>query len=1217
MARKKKIYIGLAGFAGFLLILLLIFHFHGSAFLNSEGMRQKVQTIISQKTGGEVEYKSVDLSIFPITHAVIHQASISLPGKGAGTIKTLNIIPKILPLFIGKFRIDEIRIESPDVKMIMPRRPEDGKEAKEPFNLDTFKDSVIGMLSPLAAELPEFHITIKDGGFNLIDEGETVFTLSDVQAEIGCLSKEIEIKINGTSNVCKDISVIASFNQKDMKGKGEVELKHVQPQTLINRFLPDAAYRITEPIDKVIVDLKTDGQNDIQVGLKSSLPYLELHKGGMQSVIKCKSLEGYLHLAEDKTAVSLTEIYLDQPQLSIMGELVVHDETQQVNVELTGRDIEVNSIREVVLDFLGENKAVKDIFQIMKGGTVPQVVFTSQGGTFKDLFDMENFVIHGNMREGNVFIPGSDLDLEEVAGDVVLEQGILEGTHLEARLGDAYGQDGNLSMGLGGKDAPIHVETSITADAEQIPPLLKRLIGNETFLSEIERVANVKGTVQGKLVLGERLDAINVEVDINKFDVSAHYKGVPFPLQINDGSFHYDKENISMINLGGTFGSSSFSELTARISLGENTRVEIQSGRVMAFLNEIYPWISSFEKVGKGLKEVKTVNGILQVSSLKLQGPLTTPESWSIEATGEVKDIIVDTTLFPEPIEMEEGKFKAVDKSFLLTDAKVNAGDISLRLSATINHTMSELVKADIGFHGELGKESMQWIEDLVKLSSEFLIRPPLSIPEAHLTWEKDSGISFVSNLTLQDGPGFSLDMFQNPEGLEINNFLIQDDESNASFAFVFKEEMIDFSFTGNLTHTTTEKIFLNFPVSEAWIKGDFQAHILLDQPKHSTFQGILEGRNLSSPFKRKIPLNINDISLRADNKSVRVDSFTLTWEDNHLSVNGDVNTSENGFLFDLDMSADGLDWDTIRNTLDIGDKEQDKSAGKEKRFWDLPVKGILRLDAESFTFDQYTLSPVQADISFDPDYISVQVNDANVCGISCPGVLKVTPQDISLYFQLLIHNQKISTPIKCFGSTEGLITGTLDLEAQVMARGAHEELGKLIQGDFEITARDGKYNGFGLIAKILSFLNPTEIFRGKLRGLTKEGLQYKSLTANGQIQNSILKIDAYALDAPSMRLNGHGTVDLPAKKVDVEILVSPFNTADFVVKKIPVIRGLLGGTLVSIPVKVKGDMEDPKISYLSPSAVSKKLLNTTKRILKTPVNIIKRKNKNDKNSVK
>ena len=401
---------------------------------------------------------------------------------------------------------------------------------------------------------------------------------------------------------------------------------------------------------------------------------------------------------------------------------------------------------------------------------------------------------------------------------------------------------------------------------------------------------------------------------------------------------------------------------------------------------------------------------------MKLQGPLTMPENWSIEATSEIEDLIVDTTLFPEPIEMKEGNLEAVENKILLTDAKVNAGDSSLRISGTFDRTTSEFVKADIGFHGEMGKESMKWIEDLVKMPPELQIRPPLSITDAHLTWDKDSGISFVSNLTLQNDLKFSLDMFLNPEGFGINDFLIQDDESNASFAFGIKEEVIDVDFTGNLSHTTMDKIFLNTPLSMEWIKGDVHAHILLDQLKDSTFQGILEGKNLSFPFIQKIPLNINDISLRADDKSVIVEPLTLTCQDNHLSVNGDVNISESGFFFDLDMTADGLDWDTIKNTLNDGDKEQDKNASEEKHFWDIPVKGILRLDTESFTFDHFTFSPVQANISFDPDKINVQVTDENICGISCPGVFKVTPQGISFDFQLLSHNQELGTTTKCFG---------------------------------------------------------------------------------------------------------------------------------------------------------------------------------------------------------
>ena len=237
---------------------------------------------------------------------------------------------------------------------------------------------------------------------------------------------------------------------------------------------------------------------------------------------------------------------------------------------------------------------------------------------------------------------------------------------------------------------------------------------------------------------------------------------------------------------------------------------------------------------------------------------------------------------------------------------------------------------------------------------------------------------------------------------------------------------------------------------------------------------------------------------------------------------------------------------------------------------------------------------------------ISVEVADANLCGISCPGVLKVTPQDISLDFQLHSHNQELGTTIKCFGDEKGLVTGEFDLEAQIMAQGAIEELGTSLNGNFGGIAENGRYNRLGLLSKILSFLNPTETLRGRLPGPAKEGFPYKSMAVNGQIQNGILTIDEYILDAPSMGVTGHGTVDLFAKELDLKILVSPFNTADFVVKRIPIIRGLLGGTIVSIPVKVKGDIENPEISYLSPSAVGKKLLGITKSVLKTPVRIIK-----------
>ncbi|MDR4505747.1 MAG: AsmA-like C-terminal domain-containing protein [Candidatus Scalindua sp.] len=1219
MARYRKIGIGVTGF---LLSLLIICNYLSSPFINSGPIKRKIQAAISQKFGGQVEYLSVDLSLFPFIHARVDQVTFFLPGKIKGRIETLDIFPEILPLFAGKVRIREIDLESPDFDFALFRDKEKRKITKELVTLDMIKDIVPNVLFPLFSELPQIQITIENGTGNITEGDETVFDIKNIQAEISSLSKEIDISIKGRSGICNTFSVEANIDRSDFKGNGVIQLGFFQPQSLVDRFLPDTSCRISESIDKLSLHVEVDGPRDFKAEIEISPYSLKVKKGDRELFLKSKKVKSSLHIGETETEVSLTELELEHPHLTMRGKLVVDHETRQINLELTGRDIDIHSVREEALASAGDNEVVRKVFQIVKGGRLSDMMCTSKGRTLADLGNMETLIMKAAMREGDIVIPGLDLQMEDVTGDFVVNQGILEGDDISARLEDAYAEEGRISIGLKGSGADLHVEAEITAAAEQIPPLLNRFVGNRTVLREINRVKNVKGSVAGKLLLGGHLDAINVEADINKIDVSAHYKGVPFPLHIKEGGFHYDRETIGLENLGGTLGSSPFSELSARISLGKDAYIEVQSGKILAFLKEIYPWISSFEKAGRSLEEVKSVSGILQVVSMNLKGPLTTPESWFIEAAGEAKDLLVDTTLFADPLEVKEGIFKVVDKEFFLTHSKVKAADSSLRVSGVLSHNAGVLDKADITFHGEMGQKSLEWIEKRVNLPSDLSVRPPLSIQKARITWKKDYGTSFVSSLTFQnDGPEVSVDMFMNPEGIEMKSAHIQDGESSVSFRFDFGEKVINFGFTGNLSHTTTDKIFLNTPFAKERIEGDIKVHIRLDRPEHSTFQGTLKGKDLPFSWNRKVPLHINDISLHGEGKSVRVGSLLLTLSDNRLSVQGDVTISEDGFLFDLDTSAGGLDWGTIRKILPVEDKREGKGTenqneetsvdenagnGEVKRFWDIPVKGTLGLDAESFTFERYTWKQLRAHISFENDGIKVDVTDADLCGISCEGALKVDPEEISLDFQLLSRNQDVDSTFSCFGNETGFITGRCDMKAQAVSQGAAETLVRKLQGNFEIAAKKGRIYRYGLIARLFAFLNLTEILRGKVPDVVRQGFGYKSITANGEIENGILKLEKMYIDGSSMKVTGYGKVDLPGKNLDLKVLVSPFKTVDFFVKKIPVVGKILGGSLVSIPVGITGDIENPKFSYISHAAVGQKLLDITKGALKVPVKIIK-----------
>jgi hypothetical protein len=48
-----------------------------------------------------------------------------------------------------------------------------------------------------------------------------------------------------------------------------------------------------------------------------------------------------------------------------------------------------------------------------------------------------------------------------------------------------------------------------------------------------------------------------------------------------------------------------------------------------------------------------------------------------------------------------------------------------------------------------------------------------------------------------------------------------------------------------------------------------------------------------------------------------------------------------------------------------------------------------------------------------------------------------------------------------------------------------------------------------------------------------------------------------------------------------------------------------MGGTLISIPVRVSGDLANPDIVFLSPTAVGTRILNIMENIIKLPVDII------------
>jgi uncharacterized protein involved in outer membrane biogenesis len=1075
MSKFIKIFFWLTGI--FVLFLLAAIYLT-PRLINSELLKGKIEDIASEKIGGSVDFEKIDLSVLPRPHAIIHKGAVSNEAA-SGTIKSLSIYPKILPLFKGEFQITRFLVKYPDFEIDFP---EDNMKSKkqEPVSYEAITRNLSTFMAPLALSAPDLVVVLEGGRFNLVRENKTAFLFEDMFLRMVFPPAGLKINISGSSNLWEKFSANLSLDPDNFKGEGQVNLEQFRAGILTDYYYPDTAWHPGETGINMSVRFKTEGMEILQAELQSTLPQIVLEHDSQEIVIRGKSLKGTLQKDGDQTKVYLTELNLDYPGLNITGELLMDKKPELINVSLKGREVDVASARKTALAIAGDNVLIKKIFQIVKDGSIPLITFNSQGNSFADLGKMENIVIEGSISEGKIFIPGVRLNLDAASGNVVISDGILEGKNLEAELEDSHGREGSLKVGLAGKDVLFHLDVMLQTDMAQLHPLLKRVIKNKAFVEELSLIDDPEGKVSGRLVLGESLKDVKARVEVSDVNLTAVYKRTPFLLEINASHFNYDQSGITVKNLKAKAGKSDYSDIDLRINFQDKPFLEISSGKALIFMDETYPWFSK-----------------------------------------------------------------------------------------------------------------------LVDLPLKSVIRTPFPASHIRLVWDR-GGKTLMGGLSLQDGPNVSFDIHYEPKELKISNLTIRDKESDAAFSAYLKKNEVALAFAGKLTGTTVDNILSENKILNGWVKGDIEAHVLKDQPAHSTARGRLEGKDIVFLLKQNEPVNIKSISLDAEKSNIKVVSADMAAGENHLKLNGDIHASGDEFVFDMKAVTSGIEWENLKKII-----ESEKDVRDKKLFYDFPIKGTVRVNSEYFTYEQFTFKPFHANIAVDSANINIADIESGICGISSPGSIELMPQETSLNLQPSAENQELEHVMDCLFNVKKQTTGKYDLKANFTGRGKSKELLESLSGDMEFHARDGRIYKGGVLAKVLAFLNLTEIFRGRIPDLVKEGFAYKSMTAAVDLNGATLNIKESVIDGASMTLVGKGDINIRDKTMDLEILVAPLKTTDFIIKKIPVVREITGGSLVSLPVKVKGDISNPKITFLSPTAVGSGLLGIMKNTIQAPFKVI------------
>ena len=1241
MPKRRKILFSLISLAGIFLCVLVILLIATPRLVNLETVKKEIKNRFAEDIGGEIEYQRVNLAFFPRPHVVITAVNFTMPDHVNGTVDSLKIYPKILPLFTGDIQISAVHSRSPEITVRLPATPEDKSTSATPFSFETLADRLNAAISAIPElKIPSMAVRVSSGRVDFFKGRERFLRLHNVNGRTHRKGDLIEFKAECHSNLWESIIIKGQYEASGFKLSSQITIKQLRPHAVADYFFPQSDLKMTNARANLTLDLRTDGPNHLQAGASGSIPYMYWHLGNKDLKLTDTRFQCEFQLKNQAVSLSLTQLDLQDPRLNLAARLHLNPEPPRIQLALEGKQINVATAQKTVTALVENSDTVSDIFEILREGDFQRITLNVAGPNWAHLAEFENYVIKGNMVGGNIFISQGQLNLEDVKGDATIANGILQGENIEARMGNSFGRQGKIAIALTEDTAPFHIEGLIQADLSQLPPVLTRLIENNQFRNELALLKKLEGSAGGMLIIGEDIRDINVKVMASDIRLKADYQRIPYAVIIKDGSLALDGSRIALTNLDASLGKSSLTQLSSKFGWENSPLLELSSKSAKIDLAQLHAWLMQNKAIAKDLKDFQAVNGTVTLQNANLNGPLFKPGRWRLKTKGTIQNLLVSSQLMPGDLTVTQGSFIFDGDRFKVTNWNANVGKSSLaELTANLKWGKPATLTANTGKTVVLLDEIYPWLQSHETLKQHVKNIQPLN---GNLTFQSLSfegpinaetsnkanfsgaiekwqirSAKFPTDIELTGGDllwrGTRIDLQETSArfGTSTVNRLslgkqwgkISLFELNADSANIQMAELYPWL----VSFETLDKMFKGFNATQGKLalSGlDFKGPAGRSKAWQFQLAGDLEGLALESDYF-KAPLHINTAKFSAqDTPGVsgahgRIDlaAAQLSWEDSQMLLQGNAAFSEEELWLDLKLAADRLSWEQVDQITALDKQSGPGDAHK--------LLGSLTVELDHFTYEGLNFQPMHADISFNETDTRIVVKKADLCGIQFPGILKVSADEFEFYFNPVAETQNLEPAIACLSAKKNLADGSFNLKGELLSKAKPTAFPKSLTGNLEFAAAQGRIYRFGMLAKIFALLNVTEIWRGEVPDLTGKGFAYNSMVINGVFEDGKLIIKDTSIDSPSMGIAIEGNIDLIKKKVNLVVLVAPFKTVDRIVKLIPLFGNIMGGNLISIPFRAIGDLGDPDVIPLSPTAVGSGLLGILERTLKLPITII------------
>ena len=1209
--RKRKLVFGVLAVTVLITMLLGGLVRFSARLANLESVVRRLETDISESLMADVTFKHMEISFFPFPRFILHDSALSIGESIEVRIPSLTVYPRFLPLLAGEFHPAKIMIRQPEAILSLgsqdPAQPED----REPIDLKVLGERGAAAAEHILENSPGLTIMMQNGRLAVTADRATPIRIGNIDGRMAMHRSHLDISLQSRSDLWEQMALNGEIDAKDFRIRGILDLKKFRPQPLVDVLFADLPEKPGVTLSELSIRFETRRFNMVNGIVEGSNPYLIWPNHGKPLKINGSRLEGEFHLDQTKSTFTLRRLDLNQPRLRAGGSLKAGPlhrwKTSPARMEVHITDADVTSARKTLEVLADEIPWIPEVAGIVRDGKIPVFSLTASANEPGSLLSSQNLRIQSRIDNGKVHVPNADLPLDQVSGNVEIAGGYLTGSDLQAQYGDTRGTAGSLTIAIGEESPMVTVEIDVDADLAPLPPLLKKWVPDEAFGREMDRLSDVRGRASGRLVVQSNRKSFRTLVDVSAFNLSAVYGRLPHTLEIFGGRFSYEPESIIVNDLDGRLGNTTFQEVTAGVTWNREPYLAVYSATADIFPAQILPWLRSVEPSNPFWTREPQIGGIIHLSELELNGPFFQPGQWTLESHGSAMEMTLALTGLPGELEVPRARFHAkrdaAGAALNLREATAGLLDTSFDLSGTFSGDGEETARADIRFQGSLNRAVMQWLYTTFHLPNRLMVKTPLSVSDGRALWTKAGQTEVKGQFAVAGGPAGRLEITASPATFTIQELTLHDTESRASFRFGREIGRSRTEFSGYLTDRTLKALFIDYPRTEGWLLGDIRMEIVTDPATHITARGGLSAENLHVPLDGQGAVEICRISLEADGNRLDLREADFQWQEHHLALKGTIEKIREKWKANLTLQSDDLNVTELQKGWSrTGAAEQ---PGLFRRIADTALNGNIELVANRLTWEPLSWKQFQADLSFGEGTVDIAVAKGSICGVETPGVLHISAGQTTLDLTPSSDDEALDSAITCLRKGDVLATGQFDLTGDIKARTTSNDLAEHLRGPLVINARNGRIFRHIPLSRLLAYLNVIELFKYGIPGLATEGFPYHSMRIDGLMEGGKFRITEGIIDSPTMEIAFEGEFDWLRKTLDIDLLVAPLQTANYLIRKIPVVSQIMGGTLISIPLKMTGSPDDPKVTALPLKMVSRGLLGIIERTLKLPITLI------------